>query len=182
MVRRLQSRDKRSDAAGRRNGGRIPRCRHQGTCVSPCFPNARHQSVSHCLCVVVVAGQFSFERAVFEDGTKHGGPGRDERDDRCGRGIEKHGCAEGEVDRSRGRGLGDPQASVWRVLSARACSPSCATVDSTRKVVKARISECACSTGGTRPSRTTGPLPRSHPPHLRLLDISAQARHRNRAV
>ena len=59
--------------------------------------------------------------------------------------------------------LGDPPATAWRVLSARACSPSCAPVDPIRKVPRAAISECACSTGGTRPSRTTGPLPRRHP-------------------
>jgi hypothetical protein len=41
------------------------------------LPNIRHQSVSHCLRVVVVARQFPFEHAVFEQGTKHGGPSRD---------------------------------------------------------------------------------------------------------
>ena len=74
----------------------------------------------------------------------------------------------------QGARLGDPPASARRVLSARACSPSCATVDSIRKVHKAIIRECARSTGGTRPSRTTGPLPHCHPPRLRLLEISAR--------
>jgi hypothetical protein len=71
--------------------------------------------------------------------------------------------------------LGDPLAPAGRVLSARACSPSCAPVDSSRKLHKTKIRECARSTRGTRPTRTTGPLPHCHPSRLRPLAISTRS-------
>jgi hypothetical protein len=46
---------------------------------------------------------------------------------------------------------GDPRVPAWRVLSLQDPSPQLPPGDSFRKVVQARIPECACSTGGTRP-------------------------------
>jgi hypothetical protein len=94
------------------------------------------------------------------------------RDARCGR--RRHPAP--EVRPFQDVPPGDPPASAWRVLSARACSPSCAAVDSPRKAQKATIRECARSTGGTRPTHATGPLPYCHPPRLRPLDVGIRLR------
>jgi hypothetical protein len=92
--------------------------------------------------------------------------------------------------------VGNHEAPACRVLSARACSPSRAPVDSFRRLHKAIIGECARGAGGTRAivmgtlggfpnppamvraerssaaphARATGPLPHCHPPRLRRLD------------
>jgi len=115
------------------------------------------------------------------------------------RGPSREGMGTRPGQPFQGVRLGDPQAPAWRVLSARACSPLRAPVDSIRNVVKAEIRECACSTGGTLPTHATArarakpegvagvgvgpecrrlPLPYCHPPRLRPLDTSARVKGR----